>query len=735
MKKIIAEIQSLELKLANDAEIRHNRKTRPSHGPNEEAGHRPEAGSDEEAATKSGPGSRGGKVIGKTRSGKPIYAARGDAALKSSREKGDNYQKNDALHKDYSLEDHIDALAFHRHNKPSTEVNKKLNWAHDRGEHYHDKKIGEMTNDYKFTPEHKAMAAKSEAHYRPKEKKAAGYPPNSTHHYIQQIEKNVLKLKPSKEVDEVWKTYNGLDMNSGDSPKLNRALRVIDNIFSKMVDAQNEHKQAAEEGPRGGKIIGKTRSGKPIYDSHGNRNHKGFTKKDHLDAAQHHQVLRQMAQNENEKQHNGDGTYSKQHAKRSKQLKKVMEHHHSMAHRHLNSMDPAPKQPDQKDWDREDRKNDPQQRAKSWGTTAAVWHNVVTAMEEKGKIYFDWGGRVYEFSNDKLKEMAAKTLRNWKNPHLGVNFKDYGHIVPKVPKGVQIHDSVSQFGNREFWEKFAATKADKRAKWMAAMEKSLLAKAPTMAGKIDWDTAVYLFNTGITPEDAAERMAKKASRNASTGPRGGNIIGHTKSGKAIYDVPTHANTDIASWTNNDHHDAMLAHEKESDKHHHTDDDLATQHAATARFHENLSKKSPRPSPQHGGELSKQSNETGPRGGKIIGKTKSGKPIYDIASHPSHKGFSKDEHLDAMDAHTGKISEIRAKHGLGSPDKDGARVNGPDSMKEAFHSVQWNNHDKASGYAGTKRPQWTDGTTTPKSKQWDAEAVQKQNDDSGFGGKR
>jgi hypothetical protein len=31
---------------------------------------------------------------------------------------------------------------------------------------------------------------------------------------------------------------------------------------------------------------------------------------------------------------------------------------------------------------------------------------------------------------------------------------------------------------------------------------------------------------------------------------------------------------------------------------------------------------------------------GPRGGKIIGKTRSGKPIYDTHDHPSHSSFDK-----------------------------------------------------------------------------------------------
>lgn len=123
----------------------------------------------------------------------------------------------------------------------------------------------------------------------------------------------------------------------------------------------------AETGPRGGNIIGKTKSGKPIYDSHGNKNHKEFKKKDHEDAAEHH--MRQMGpiQHEMSQQHNGDGTFSTKHAKKKAQLQKKYEHHKLQRDRHANSADPAPYVPDQKDFDRMDRKNDPDKRSKSWG--------------------------------------------------------------------------------------------------------------------------------------------------------------------------------------------------------------------------------------------------------------------------------------------------------------------------------------------------------------------------------
>lgn len=44
---------------------------------------------------------------------------------------------------------------------------------------------------------------------------------------------------------------------------------------------------------------------------------------------------------------------------------------------------------------------------------------------------------------------------------------------------------------------------------------------------------------------------------------------------------------------------------------------------------------------------------GARGGKVIGHTKSGKPIYESANHESHKNFSIAEHDDAIRAHEGE----------------------------------------------------------------------------------
>lgn len=52
-------------------------------------------------------------------------------------------------------------------------------------------------------------------------------------------------------------------------------------------------------------------------------------------------------------------------------------------------------------------------------------------------------------------------------------------------------------------------KAEIRQQWLATYEQELTRLIPELAGKVDWHTANYLFNTGNAARDAAERMAKR----------------------------------------------------------------------------------------------------------------------------------------------------------------------------------------------------------------------------------
>lgn len=48
----------------------------------------------------------------------------------------------------------------------------------------------------------------------------------------------------------------------------------------------------------------------------------------------------------------------------------------------------------------------------------------------------------------------------------------------------------------------------RRAEWMRAFEETLTDIAPHTRGKIDWDTATFLFNSGAKAIEAAHRYAQ-----------------------------------------------------------------------------------------------------------------------------------------------------------------------------------------------------------------------------------
>ena len=93
-------------------------------------------------------------------------------------------------------------------------------------------------------------------------------------------------------------------------------------------------KSKTGEGSRGGKIIGHTRSGKPIYESTDDkfnpkdkRRIKGYTTEDHLDAAALHKVLKDNIANEISKYKNSGHYDGIGHPKQDEHDR----HHHALA--------------------------------------------------------------------------------------------------------------------------------------------------------------------------------------------------------------------------------------------------------------------------------------------------------------------------------------------------------------------------------------------------------------------
>lgn len=118
----------------------------------------------------------------------------------------------------------------------------------------------------------------------------------------------------------------------------------------------------------------------------------------------------------------------------------------------------------------------------------------------------------------------------------------------------------------------------------------------------------------------------------SEGSRGGKVIGHTKSGKAIYDSFDHPKH--KDFTAEDHWDAA----ETSSSHNLKQCSLHDKKQYDMRAKKILD--DARADLEKGGE--------GSKGGKIIGHTKSGKPIYDSFEHEGHRDFTTEDHRDAAE---------------------------------------------------------------------------------------
>jgi hypothetical protein len=129
------------------------------------------------------------------------------------------------------------------------------------------------------------------------------------------------------------------------------------------------------------------------------------------------------------------------------------------------------------------------------------------------------------------------------------------------------------------------------------------------------------------------------------GSRGGRIIGHTKSGKPVY-ANAHA-SQYDDFDNEDHKDAAELHGKVM-KHAMSLGSIETRdaHKYKMRSHQRVFD----PSMAKAEEDELEKGGEGSRGGKVIGHTKSGKPIYDTFEHEGHKNYNAADHKDAADKH-------------------------------------------------------------------------------------
>lgn len=86
----------------------------------------------------------------------------------------------------------------------------------------------------------------------------------------------------------------------------------------------------------------------------------------------------------------------------------------------------------------------------------------------------------------------------------------------------------------------------------------------------------------------------------------------------------------------------------------------------------------------GNDYFEKASKEGSRGGKVIGHTKSGKPIYDSFHHKHHESFSAKDHRDAFSAH------VRTMESNDEPKK--ASVKSANTVMDHFRHME--DHAKA-----------------------------------------
>ena len=108
------------------------------------------------------------------------------------------------------------------------------------------------------------------------------------------IEKSICYVRPKQVewTEEIQKSESGEEekVKTGvyTDTVLNRNLDRVGKSYGEIEKSEEEDLEKGGEGSKGGRIIGHTKSGKPVYESMKTPEHKHFTVQDHRDATQLH---------------------------------------------------------------------------------------------------------------------------------------------------------------------------------------------------------------------------------------------------------------------------------------------------------------------------------------------------------------------------------------------------------------------------------------------------------------
>ena len=230
-----------------------------------------------------GEGARGGKVIGHTKSGKPIYES---ASHPSHRN-------------DFSKEDHDDAIALHNKKMKEDKGNETTHYnAVDKHE-----ALKKMKKDSKESGVEEDQVKDAAAKHDHSEKEFEDVDEDHKHKKGDAVKVHHGITDPKgkqgetgtvthSDDDEVHVRFSDGNLGIYQHNTLKKEKKDIkksdDSDISKAFEILGIDIKKGGEGSRGGKIIGHTKSGKPIYDSASHSAHKNFTADEHREAAGKH---------------------------------------------------------------------------------------------------------------------------------------------------------------------------------------------------------------------------------------------------------------------------------------------------------------------------------------------------------------------------------------------------------------------------------------------------------------
>lgn len=425
------------------------------------------------------------------------------------------------------------------------------------------------------------------------------------------------------------------------------------------------------EGSKGGKVIGHTKSGKPIYETGDfKKNYKDFTLKDHREAGALHYDIARKSKGGIQSHHDIQAT------------------NHSAFAEHLENKETASEKP----------------VYDNHGDMAEFHEGQVKYANEKQVKFHEKLKQHHEYGRSltaKEHEAAAKYHEEISDSDKEVA-KDEGVEYEKT-----IHDDVVDY--HKAYAKYLKEKESKgnvEKAMTAAGGEHVTSKESVEHGPKDMQNP--------KPSDLAkafEILGLDEDICKAEGSRGGKVIGHTKSGKPIYQGQHESHK---SFSKEEHLDAVKVNRnKESETSGYNSKKVYKQEA---EYHQGEadnfveSKKDNDNENKHKvGDKVKASDlkkayevlglgdliekAEGARGGKVIGHTKSGKPVYANKEASTYTDFSSKDHKDAAELHNERMNHHdRMAQKYSDESKSSAEEASQQRLER--HDVHQRNHETA-----------------------------------------